>query len=65
MYYHPTMQRQHKKQLAIGDIVEHRDLPGVALVIVEGPLEGIRGTRWIVQTPDGKRETVLESNLIR
>jgi len=61
MYFYPKVM----DELKIGDIVEHRDLPGIALAIVEGPLEGIRGARWIVQTPEGKRETALEENLIR
>jgi len=67
MYSHPKIAQQHPKikQLTTGNIVEHRDLPGIALVIVAGPLEGLRGKRWIVETPEGKRETVLEGNLIK
>lgn len=67
MYYHPSIVNQHPKikQLSAGDIVEHKHLPGVALVITEGPLEGVRGKRWIVVGPEGRKESVLEVNLIR
>jgi len=61
MYFYPKVM----DELKIGDIVEHKNLPGVPLVLAKGPLEGIRGTRWIVQTPEGKQETALEENLIR
>jgi len=67
MYCHPLIVNQHPKikQLSAGDIVEHRNLPGVALVVADGPTEGVRGRRWILVGPDGKREPALEVNLIR
>lgn len=72
MYYHPSIQRPERPQtLALtiyrryrpGAVVEHRSLPGVALVIVSGPVEGLSGSRYIVQMPGGRREHVLEKNL--
>lgn len=72
MYYHPSIHRiEHPQTRALtvyrrfrpGAVVEHRSLPGVALVIVSGPTQGLSGSRYIVQMPGGRREPVLEKNL--
>ena len=63
MYGHPLIQRHEK--LPPGLVVEHRKLPGVALVVVSGPYESISGSdKYIVKMPDGKTVPVLEENLI-
>ncbi len=67
MYSHPTIANKYLvfRQLAFGNIVEHRDLPGVALVIVSGPVKTATGNeQYTVQIPDGQVVPVLRKNLI-
>lgn len=58
--------KRHEKPppLPEGAIVEHKDLPGTALVVVSGPHEGISGERYIVRMPDKREVPVLRKNLI-
>ena len=58
MYGHPSLLRP-------GQIVEHRYIPGVPLVIVGGPREGVSGQIYTVRKPDGSSVPALEKNLKR
>ncbi len=52
------------KILNPGTCVEHRDLPGVALVIVDGPTITATGKeQYKVRMPNGQEEPVLRKNL--
>lgn len=66
-YSHPGIAIQHplvtKRTFRPGDIVEHVSLPGVGLKIITGPHEGISGTKYYVEMPDGKVVPVLGRNL--
>ena len=53
------------KTFSPGDVVEHRDMPGVALVIVSGPILTATGkVQYWVQIPGGQVVPVLLKNLI-
>lgn len=62
MYSHPSL--KYPTPLAPGVIVEHKSLPGVSLVVVSGPEQGISGERYTVKKPDGEVVRVLKKNLI-
>lgn len=73
MYGYPLICRlEHPQTRAItiyrrfhpGAVVEHRSLPGVSMVVTEGPEQGLFGMRYTVQMPGGRLEKVLENNLL-
>ena len=59
MYSHPKAGPKYYP----GDIVQHRCLPGVDLVVVTGPEPGLTGNKYRVRI-GGRVEIVLEKNLI-
>lgn len=61
LYNHPRLVPKYNP----GDIVEHYTKPGVPLVIVSGPEQGLTGNTYRVQVPGGKVEIVLERNIRR
>ena len=63
VYCLPQLAKQ-LRTLEPGRIVEHKCLPGVPLVVVSGPAEGLRGGVYQVQRPGGRTDPVLEGNLI-
>jgi hypothetical protein len=63
IYGHPLLKYPPRK-LPKGTVVEHRNLPGVPLVIESGPADGDWGEKYRVKMPDGKVVPVLKRNLI-
>jgi hypothetical protein len=63
IYGHPLLKYPPGK-LPKGAIVEHRLLPGVLLIVEDGPADGVSGEIYRVRKPDGKIEKVLRKNLI-
>jgi hypothetical protein len=63
MYGHPLLKYPTGK-LPKGTIVEHKDLPGVPLVVESEAIQGRWGEKYRVKKPDGKIEKVLRKNLI-
>lgn len=61
MYGHPKL--KYPVHLIPGQIVEHRFQPGVPLVVVSGPHQGLISEKYIVKTPSGTEEPVLKRNL--
>ena len=62
MYSHPAA------ELAVlrpGTAVEHKDLPGVLLVVVRRERQGVSGEVYVVKMPDGKEVPVYAHNLKR
>ncbi len=60
MYSHPAA------ELAVlrpGTVVEHKDLPGVPLVVVRHERQGINGEVYIARKPDGREVPVYAHNL--
>ncbi|WP_134218676.1 hypothetical protein [Pelotomaculum sp. FP] len=49
--------------LVPGDMVEHKDLPNVSLIVVSGPHEGNFGIKYMVKKPTGEVVSVFERNL--
>ena len=63
MYGYPGLQHPQATRLLPGCIVEHKLLPLVALVIVSGPVRGLRGDVYRVRQPDGEIVPALRENL--
>ena len=62
MYGYPGL--KYPVHLTPGTIVEYLQRPGVPLIVVSGPHEGLYGlTRYIVRTPEGETVRVLRENL--
>lgn len=60
IYHHPKM--KPPAHLRPGAVVEHRDLPGVALTIASGPEHGLAGEVYRVLW-DGREVRVKRKNL--
>ena len=61
-YGHPSL--TYPTPLKPDSIVEHKNLPGVPLVIVGEAVRGISGERYMVNLPGGEVVPVLKKNLV-
>ena len=66
LYSHPLAEHVRKSGIMPGDTVEHRNLPGISLIVQTGPEKALDGNnKYMVLMPDGTVVPVKEKNLIR
>lgn len=61
IYAHPLIKYPY---LQPGQVVEHKDRPGVPLVVRSGPHDSLTTrAKYFVETPEGRVEPVKRENL--